>query len=59
MINSRDVEGFADAQDAVLGAEVDEAVPAAPHDGVLHDGRLRRERFDGDQGSDLLDLRLT
>ena len=57
--NSRNVEGLADAQDAVLDAEVDEAVPAAPHDGVLHDGCLRIDRFDGEKGSYLLDRRLT
>ena len=43
--NSRDVEGAADAEDAVLDAEVDEAVPAAPHDGVVHYRRLM-QRFE-------------
>ena len=42
--NSRDVEGAADAEDAVLDAEVYEAVPAAPHDGVVHYRRLREIR---------------
>ena len=39
--NSRDVKGLADAEDTVLDAKVDESVPAAPHDGVVHYGRLR------------------
>ena len=38
--NSRDVEGLADPEDAVLDAEVDQTVPATPHDGVVHYGRL-------------------
>ena len=38
---SRDVEGLADSEDAVLDAEVDEAVPPAPQDGVVHYRRLK------------------
>ena len=42
--NSRDVEGLADPEDAVLDAEVDETVPATPHDGVVHYGCLTEIR---------------